>query len=566
MDSTIAAPLGPDDPREIGRFSIIGLLGAGGMGEVYLGTAGESYVAVKRVRPQLVSVERFRREVAILHRVPPDVAPDMLASDSTAPRPWFATEYVPGVTVDDAVRLHGRLDRNALWHLLAEVAAQLRVVHEAGIVHRDLKPANVMLLRDGVKLIDFGIARAADQAKLTRSGIGYGTSGFTAPEQDAGAIDVAAPTDVYSLGALLLYAASGRAPGAVPDLEPERAVAPALADIIESCLAKDAASRPTAANLVARAREHLPAAQHPGEPWPPEAMELIAAREDFAATPVSKMPTVPPPGMPDPTSATASSPAPEPAPEPAPVPASVLEPGPSGAPETLETPETPAPPPRPRNRRRRLIVVPLALLIVAGGITTLVLVPFGSPAPTTTLSSNSATAKPRPLHSDTTPRPSTTHQSSSASPSASATDPASQHTTTDPTDPPVNNPTGETASTAAAGGATGPSGDKNYISGSEVTVPGCAGWVDFDGDLYGTISAGDASCSANVIRSGDTLPGDGTTTIQASNFKQANSSEAYWYIGSYQFTEQVCIWNQADSSTQACSSQYTDYSGTVSEG
>ena len=136
MDSAIATPLNPDDPREIGQFKIIGLLGVGGMGEVYLGTADEGYVAVKRVRPRVVDHERFKREVGILHRVPIGVAPSVLASDSTVTRPWFATEYVPGVTVDDAVRLHGPLLPDTLWLLLAETSAQLRAVHEAKIVHR----------------------------------------------------------------------------------------------------------------------------------------------------------------------------------------------------------------------------------------------------------------------------------------------------------------------------------------------------------------------------------------------------------------------------------------------
>ena len=142
MDDDVAEALGPGDPREIGQFTIIGLLGSGGMGEVYLGTREGRYVAVKRVRPRMVSGERFNREVAILHRVPFGVAPSLLASDNTAPEPWFATEYVPGLTLDDAVRSHGPLTADELWLLLAETAAHLQTVHGAGIVHRDLKPAN----------------------------------------------------------------------------------------------------------------------------------------------------------------------------------------------------------------------------------------------------------------------------------------------------------------------------------------------------------------------------------------------------------------------------------------
>ena len=293
MDSIIAASLGEDDPLEIGRFTIIGLLGTGGMAEVYLGVNEDSYVAVKRVRPRLVSRERFAREVAILHRVPPGIAPRVLANDSTPVRPWFATEYVPGLTVDEAVRLHGPLPAGVLRLLLAETAAALATVHAAGIVHRDLKPANLMLVRDGVQLIDFGIARAAGLPRLTRNGGGYGTHGFTAPEQEAGDRDVAAPADVYSLGALLLYAASGRTPGAVADVGPVRGADAELAAVIESCLDADPGARPSAAQLVTSAHRLAPGDDLS---WPDELTARIEARRRFAATPVTKVETLPPPG------------------------------------------------------------------------------------------------------------------------------------------------------------------------------------------------------------------------------------------------------------------------------
>jgi protein kinase-like protein/NACHT domain-containing protein len=304
MDSTIATSLGPDDPRAIGQFTILGRLGRGGMGEVYLGFTEGGYAAVKRILPHLVSSERFQREVGVLYRVPLGVAPRVLAHDSTAARPWFATEYVPGLTAEEAVESHGPLRSGALWLLLAETAAQLRAVHAAGIVHRDLKPANVMLVRGGVKLIDFGIARAAGQERLTRAGESCGTPGFTAPEQRTGAADVAAPADVYSLGALILYAASGHWPGAGPDagpgvgpgacpgVEPVRRVDAGLAALVEACLAADPGDRPTAAGLVESARDMVLALD---PSWPPDVLARIESRGDFAATPVGKMETIPPP-------------------------------------------------------------------------------------------------------------------------------------------------------------------------------------------------------------------------------------------------------------------------------
>lgn len=292
-DSSIAEPLGEDDPHKIGPFDIIGILGTGGMGEVYLGVGEEGYAAVKRVRPRLVSRERFEREVGILYRVPTGVAPRVLAMDSTGERPWFATEYVPGLTLDEVVRMHGPLPASVLWLLLAETAAALHTVHGAGIVHRDLKPANLMMVREGVSLIDFGIARSANQASLSRIDMGYGTRGFAPPELEAGDLNVESPADVYSLGALVLFAASGRVPSVVPDVEPMREVDRDLAGIIESCLDVQPGARPTAAQLLESARSFLA----PGDdlPWPMDVTKRIETRREFSITAVGKLETVPPP-------------------------------------------------------------------------------------------------------------------------------------------------------------------------------------------------------------------------------------------------------------------------------
>ncbi|WP_051838660.1 serine/threonine-protein kinase, partial [Streptomyces sp. NRRL WC-3742] len=364
IDGTVAEPLGPGDPQEIGSFSIIGLLGTGGMGEVYLGASDRGYAAVKLVRPRLVSSERFEREVGILYRVPFGVGPRVLASDSTAERPWFATEYVPGLTVDEAVRLRGPLPAEALWLLLSETAAQLRAVHAREIAHRDINPANVMLVRDGVKLIDFGIARAADQARLTRSGGSYGTQGFSAPEQQAGDEDVAAPADVYSLAALLLYAASGRTPSAVPDVEPLRAVDADLAAVIEPCLTTDPGARPTAHEIVTAAHTHLLA---PPPSWPPEVMSRIDSRRAFAETPVGKLETVPPPDT-----------IPDPIPDPKP-----------------DAGTVPLPPSR--RPRRRLLLLPVAAVIALGAGAAFVLLPPTPPQNHTSQESGGTSVAAEPL-------------------------------------------------------------------------------------------------------------------------------------------------------------------------
>jgi eukaryotic-like serine/threonine-protein kinase len=524
IDSAGATPLGSDDPRRIGSFEILGLLGAGGMGEVYLGVTEGRYVAVKLVRPQVVPAERFQREVGILYRIPADVAPRVLASDGTASRPWLATEYLPGLTVDAAVRLCGRLDRDALWLLLADVAGALSTVHKAGVVHRDLNPANVMLLRGGVNLIDFGIARAADQPRVTKVGTGYGTPGFAAPEQEAGKAVVAASADVYSLGALLLYAATGHVPGTEPDIEQLRVSDAELAHIVESCLAGDAKKRPTAAALVDRARVRVVTAD---QPWPAEVMKRITKREAFAATRISKIETIRPPA----TNETGSD----------------------------EIPVLPSAQAAWLRRRRKLVaIVPVAVLIMVGSATTLVLAPFRSPTQPKTLPTGTATSKSVPLHQSASPSP--THPSSSPSPSVSVPIPDTR------TDAPISPPVSTKPSSTAARGPAGPSDDQHYVSGSQVTTPGCTGWMDNDGDLYGTVSAGNAACSAEDIRTNSNVMTPSTVTFQASNYSEANGSGPFFYFPGYQFTEQVCIWNQADPSVKACTPRYTDKSGAVSKG
>ncbi|MDX2560074.1 protein kinase [Streptomyces sp. TX20-6-3] len=297
LDGSGAMPLEPGDPRQIGAFKLLGVLGSGGMGRVYLGAVPGKFAAVKRVLPVLAEdadfLSHFGHELDNLARLPAGANTKLLASDRTAKPPWFATEFIPGITLNEAIRLHGGpLPGPALWRLLREAAAGLGVVHGADMVHRDLKPSNVMLTSSGLSLIDFGVARAADQSRLTKTGMVIGTPAYMAPEQAVADRRLTGAADVFALGSLLLYAANGRPPfgdGSGPDLlyrvvhaEPEfgglTETEPELAEIVRTCLAKDPADRPTAAELVERTSERAA-----GAPWPSAVGERIAERAAFAA-------------------------------------------------------------------------------------------------------------------------------------------------------------------------------------------------------------------------------------------------------------------------------------------
>lgn len=548
MDGTIATPLGADDPQRIGGFSIIGLLGVGGMGEVYLGVSGRSYAAVKRVRPRLVSSERFEREVGILYRVPPGIGPRVLASDCTAERPWFAAEYVPGLTVDEAVGLHGPLPAEALWLLLAEAATHLLAVHASGIVHRDVKPGNVMLVRDGVKLIDFGIARAADQARLTRSGSSYGTQGFSAPEQQAGNENAGAPADVYALGALVLYAASGLAPGAVPDAGPLHAVDAALAALVGSCLAIEPAARPTADEVVEAARGYLPV---PPPAWPFEVMARIAARRAFAATPIGKQDTVPP---------------------------SDLDTDPEPEPEPGTVPPSPEPSRRPRGRR---FLVPAVAALSLGAVVALAVVLSAHRPDGATPASSGARAAAGPVAGTAGVSSASPGRTSSPSADSGRTAPvtpvaegtaAGNTSDTDTAAPPGTGggrppsrptaPTAPTASSAAPvhitswsiGGVNG-GDDPAQVNGSEADTSwaandaACSAWLDDSGSggLAGVLNTSlGQSCAAELHRS------DGIAYTFSASFGAARTS----FVPGAGHTMWICVWNTNDRSSEQCSPHF----------
>jgi hypothetical protein len=257
--------LQPSDPRLIGPYRLIGRLGAGGMGRVFLGvSAAGRPVAVKIIHAELAADPEFRArfsvEVAAARKVSGLFTALVADADVDAPVPWLATAYVNGPSLSEAVRDRGPLSAASLLALAAGLAKSLSAIHAAGVVHGDLKPSNVLLALDGPRVIDFGISQAAEAAPLARSGLVVGTPSFMSPEQAAGQA-VGSRSDVFSLGTVLAFAATGRRPfgsgqaaavldrvvRGAPDL---RGTPPEVLPLIERCLAKDPAGRPAAAGLL----------------------------------------------------------------------------------------------------------------------------------------------------------------------------------------------------------------------------------------------------------------------------------------------------------------------------
>ncbi|WP_329281816.1 bifunctional serine/threonine-protein kinase/ABC transporter substrate-binding protein [Streptomyces sp. NBC_00691] len=286
-------PLLPSDPSAIAGYRLLGRLGAGGMGVVYLGrTAVGELAAVKVTHADQADQPdfraRFRREVEAARRVSSPWAVPVIGADPDAPEPWMATAFVAGPSLGEAVTAHGPLPERSVRLLGWSVARALAAVHAAGLVHRDVKPGNVLLAVDGPRLIDFGIARATGETALTATDMIVGTPGFLAPEQAEARVDAIGPAaDVFALGCLLGYAATGRPPfgtGAVDALmyrtvhdEPDLTGVPdELLDLVRACLAKDPGARPTAAEIGVRLVEDSPG---DGVDWlPAPVVRTIAER------------------------------------------------------------------------------------------------------------------------------------------------------------------------------------------------------------------------------------------------------------------------------------------------
>ncbi|MFF6782670.1 protein kinase [Streptomyces sp. NPDC012510] len=313
-------PLDDSDPKTVASYRLAARLGSGGMGTVYLSyTPGGHPIALKTIRTELSEDpefrRRFRQEVQAAQRVQGLYTAPVIDYDTEGDQPWLATAYVPGPSLHTAVAEHGSLPASSVLLLLAGVAEALKVIHTAGIVHRDLKPSNVLLATDGPRVIDFGIARAADATALTGTGVSIGTPAFMSPEQAAGK-PITPASDVFALGQVAAYA--GRGSGAYGDgpshavlyrivhEEPDLTGLPDRLAFIARCLAKAPEDRPSPEEVIALCQEASPTPLLQSGSWLPDAIgaditrrvsasaELLAARNKAAEAPTAAPAPVPP--------------------------------------------------------------------------------------------------------------------------------------------------------------------------------------------------------------------------------------------------------------------------------
>ncbi|MEV5479399.1 MULTISPECIES: protein kinase domain-containing protein [Streptomyces] len=296
-------PLSAGDPVVVGPYRLRARLGAGGMGEVYLGESGSGRrVAVKLVRAEIAKDpgfrRRFRREVELAMKAGGFWTAPVVDADPDAPTPWVASQYVQGPSLAEQVAVHGPLDEAALRQLAAGLAEALQAFHGMGLVHRDLKPSNVLLLDDGPRVIDFGISKALEDdsgTALTVTGTVLGTPAFMSPEQAVGR-EVGEPSDIFSLGSVLTFAATGRGPfgdgpthallfRVVHEQPVLNGLPPGVRPLIAACLSKEPADRPRAADLAGMALGAVPV-DDPGrveDQGPVDGQGLVEAAAMFDA-------------------------------------------------------------------------------------------------------------------------------------------------------------------------------------------------------------------------------------------------------------------------------------------
>ncbi|MFF8566308.1 serine/threonine-protein kinase [Streptomyces albidoflavus] len=378
--------LAADDPSHIGQYRLLGRLGEGGMGRVYLGrSTGGRTVALKVVQEELAQLpefrQRFAREVAAARRVGGEWTAAVLDADTGAAVPWVATQYVLGPSLHEVVAEgYGALPEASVRVLANRLALALSAVHGAGLVHRDLKPSNVLVTVDGPRLIDFGIARALDaldpvagDAPRTLTGMVIGSPGFMSPEQARG-LELTAASDVFTLGSVLVFAMTGRQPFGgsgsgggglhaqlvrVAEDEPELAGVPeSLLPLVRACLEKAPGLRPTPEEIAARTGGDRVGPWLPGEVLEQlgrHAAELL----DFDPVPAGDREPASPVPVPSPT--------PTPTPTPTSTPTALDAPPPpvASAPTRTAPPRPSAPPVTPGRGRNRVLFAGAAAVAVA---------------------------------------------------------------------------------------------------------------------------------------------------------------------------------------------------------
>ncbi len=474
-------PLQPEDPQLTGRYRLLARLGAGGMGRVYLGQSpGGRLVAIKVIRAELAESAEFRRrfarEVAAARTVGGMFTAPVVDANPDPPQPWLITAYIDGLSLADAVATRGPLPVQSVQYLAAGLAEGLGAIHAAGLVHRDLKPSNVLLASDGPRIIDFGISRAMDATGLTMSGLVVGSPGFMSPEQAEGSA-VGPASDIFSLGALLAFSATGEGPfgeGTTPALlyrvvhgtpSTDRLPGP-VRPLIEQCLSKDPRQRPTSEQILDRLGVAEPTAGW--LPWP----VAQASRGDIPADiagPLTADTATPPVGpwrppteLAGPSAPAAAEPVTAGPPTGGPATGGPVRPGRMSGATWPDHADGPGDPSRPHRVRRLLLaaMAVIAVLALAGGAAAVVTRYLTGQHPAAA-AANSSLTSPRPSATPAPRASASAPQRSAAAPQGSATAPqgspsAPQASPTQPpsTAPPSNAP--PTSAPAAPGGANSP--------------------------------------------------------------------------------------------------------------